>query len=93
MMFGNLAVHQLFAMGFQGGKRTDLVCANEPAVTDHISGQNGCQTALYGIFNHLFVNPSGPKLQSGSANAHNSIAISRRNCASANHAFGYLKAS
>ena len=39
----------------EGGERARLVCFHEPAVADHIGGQNCCQTALRRILNHLAV--------------------------------------
>ena len=47
LVFGDLGVDQLFAVRIERGKRRGLVNAHEPAVADHIGGQNSGQTAFH----------------------------------------------
>ncbi len=57
LMLGNLRLDQLFAIRAQAFESPRLILFHEPAIADHIGGQDGSKAAL-GAFLHHVVLPS-----------------------------------
>jgi hypothetical protein len=70
VVHGNRRIDQVAAQGSQSRQRAVFIGSSEPTETDHIGGQDGHQTALQGVLNHLLANPSWPKAPTRSHPSH-----------------------